>query len=377
VPDPPYRLIDRAEDVLAFFAALRDEPVLAIDLEADSLHNYREQVCLVQLSTPRETAVLDPLAAPEVLEALAPVLADPAVRKIFHGGDYDVRLLKRGRDLQVRNVFDTMIAAQLTGRERYGLAALLEEHFGVLVDKRFQRADWSRRPLGPDLLAYAAGDTAHLHALAGRLSGELAGLGRLGWAEEEFRHLEQVEPSALRKPSCLDFKGAGRLEPRQLARLQALLEVRDDVAREGNRPPFTVLSNQVLLAWAVAPPAGRRALVTTPGAGRGLLERVADRLLEALARAEALPDEACPSAGRTRRARLTGAEESRLARLRAVREEASKRLGLAPGLLVNSATLERLACGGAAGEAGGRPLKRWQLEALGEPFARALEADPA
>ena len=123
--------------------------MVALDLEADSLHSYREQICLVQVSTPAGNAILDPLAAPEVLPGLAPLLADPAVRTILHGGDYDVRLLKREQGIEVRNLFDTMIAAQFTGRERFGLAALLEEHFGVRLDKRHQRADWSRRPLGP------------------------------------------------------------------------------------------------------------------------------------------------------------------------------------------------------------------------------------
>ena len=365
---PPYRLFDHGPDVAEFFAEVRAEPVLALDLEADSLHHYPEKICLVQISTPAATAILDPLVAPEVLDGLESVLADAAVRKIVHGGDYDVRLLKRERGGTVRNLFDTMIAAQLTGRERFGLAALLEEHFGVVLDKRYQRADWSRRPLGPELLAYAAADTAHLHALSGRLAAELAALGRLAWAEEEFRLLERIEPGAPKKPSCLELKGAGRLAPRQLARLQALLETRDELARAWDRPPFMVLGNQTLIDWAQAPPAGRRDLLQTPGAGRAVLERVADRALEALERAAAVPEEECPRPEPSRRIVLSASEASRLARLKSVREEAARRLALAPGLLVNGATLERFAREGAA--AG--PLKNWQAEALGAPFLQAL-----
>lgn len=367
---PPYRFLDRGPEVAAFFAAVRAAPVLALDLEADSLHHYPEKICLVQISTPSETAILDPLAAPEVLDGLESVLADAAVCKIVHGGDYDVRLLKRERTAVVRNLFDTMIAAQLTGRERFGLAALLEEHFGVLLDKRHQRADWSRRPLGPDLLAYAAGDTAHLHALSARLAAELSGLGRLAWAEEEFRLLEQIEPGAPKRPWCLDVKGAGRLAPRQLARLQALLEMRDELARAWNRPPFMVLGNQALIDWAQAPPAGRSELMQTPGAGRAVLERVADRALAALERAANLPDQECPRPEPSRRVLLGPSEASRLARLRSVRGEAAQRLGLAPGLLVNGAALEKYAREGAAGPG---LLKKWQAEALGAPFLQALE----
>ena len=367
---PPYRFLDHGPDVAEFFYSVRSEPVLALDLEADSLHHYPEKICLVQISTPAAATILDPLAAPEVLDGLASVLADDAVRKIVHGGDYDVRLLKRERGVAVRNLFDTMIAAQLTGRERFGLAALLAEHFGVVLDKRYQRADWSRRPLGPELLAYAAGDTAHLHALSGRLAAELSALGRPEWAEEEFRLLERIEPGAPKKPWCLDVKGAGRLAPRHLARLQALLEMRDELARAWDRPPFMVLGNQTLIDWAQTPPASRRDLVQTPGAGRAVLERVADRALEALERAEAVPEEECPRPEPSRRTVLNASEASRLARLRAVREEAARRLGLAPGLLVNGATLEKLAREGAGGA---HLLKNWQAEALGAPFMQALD----
>lgn len=373
---PPHRFLDRGPEIAGFFDAVREEPVLALDLEADSLHHYREQICLVQISTAAETTILDPLAAPEVLDGLESVLADAGVRKILHGGDYDVRLLKRGRVLRVRNLFDTMIAAQLTGRERFGLAPLLEEHFGVILDKRHQRADWSRRPLGPELLAYAAADTAHLHALSGHLAAELQALGRLEWAVEEFRLLEQVEPGAPKKPWCLDIKGAARLSPRQLARLQALLETRDELARARNRPPFMVFTSQVLIDWAQTPPASRRALLETPGAGRALLELHADRVLQALESAAALSEQECPRAEPARRSVLSASEASRFSRLRAAREEASRRLGLAPGLLVNTATLERL-CRGAGPDRGGGEavegaLKQWQLEALGETFLRAL-----
>lgn len=367
---PPYRFFDRGPDVAAFFAAARSEPALALDLEADSLHHYPEKICLAQISTPSETAILDPLAASEVLDGLESVLADATVRKIVHGGDYDVRLLKRERGVTVRNLFDTMIAAQLTGRERFGLAALLEEHFGVVLDKRYQRADWSRRPLGPDLLAYAAGDTTHLHALCARLAAELSALGRLAWAEEEFRLLERIEPGAQKKPWCLDVKGAGRLAPRQLARLQALLETRDDLARAWDRPPFMVLMNQTLIDWAQAPPASRHDLLQTRGAGRALLERIAARALEALERAAAVPEQECPRAEPVRRTVLSASEASRFARIKAVREEAARRLGLAPGLLVNGATLEKLAREGAPGAI---QLKNWQVEALGAPFLQALD----
>jgi ribonuclease D len=372
---PTHRLFDRAAEASEFFATLAAEARVAVDLEADSLHSYREKICLVQISTPARTAIVDPLADPGMLDGLLPVLADPRVLKVFHGGDYDVRLLKRERGAEVRNLFDTMIAAQFTGRTRYGLAALLEEHFGVVLDKRFQKADWSRRPLTPELLAYAAADTAHLFGLADRLAADLARLGRTAWAEEEFRLLEKVEPAAARKPWCLDVKGSGRLAPRELARLQALLEMRDALASEWNRPPFKVLGNQLLTDWARQPPADRRGVLGTPGAGGPLLERIADRVLEALAAAEALPDAACPRAEVVRRQPLTPEQERRLARLKAARETLAGALGLEVGLLVNGATLERVAREEPPEGIAALPgvLKSWQLEAAGDALRRALQ----
>lgn len=375
MPASPYLFFDRAVEADGFIDGLRTHARIAVDLEADSLHSYREKVCLVQISGESTTAILDPLPDPGVLPGLAPLLADPAVLKIFHGGDYDVRLLKRN-GLGVHTLFDTMIAAQIAGRGRVGLAALLEEEFGVVLDKRYQRADWSRRPLEPGMLAYAAADTAHLLALADRLSADLARLGRLGWAQEEFSLLEQIEPTAPKKPWCLNVKGAGKLAPRQLARLQVLLDVREELAEAWNRPPFKVLSNQILVEWAVKPPATRREVTATRGAGGPLLDRIAAPLLEALARAEALPEGECPRAEAVRRVPLLPAEERRLARLKAAREETSRALRIEPGLLVNGATLEQLARRDPAAALVELPanLKRWQSEAVGESLRRALEA---
>lgn len=371
----PYRFLDQPDDVAGFLAQIRGEPAVAIDFEADSLHSYREKICLAQISTPTANAVLDPLAAPQALRDLAPLLADPAVEKVFHGSDYDLRLLKKDGAVEVKNLFDTMVASQLVGRPRVGLAALLEEEFGVRLDKKYQRADWSARPLGPELLAYAALDTAHLLPLRDRLAAELDRLGRRHWAAEEFELLVRLEPSPPRAPWCLDVKGAARLTPPQLAVLQALLVVRDEAARSWDRPPFKVLGNDVLLAWAQSPPAGRDDLLETQGAGRGVLGRLAEPLLQAVQAAQAQPPEAWPRPPRGTYDPMTPEQEKRLKRLKHARGQASERLGIEPGLLGNSATLERLARmePESAREALPGQLKRWQLEAVGGDLGPALD----
>jgi ribonuclease D len=360
--------------VQEYLLSLRSAPAFAIDLEADSLYSYREKVCLVQISTPSANVILDPLAAREGLHALGPLLADGAIRKVFHGADYDIRLLKKDYGFELHNVVDTMIAAQLAGRSQFGLGALLSEEFGVEADKRYQRADWTHRPLDGQHLRYAALDTAYLLPLWERLRAQLQQLGRLEWAEEEFRLLEEVTPTPAREPSCFDVKGAGRMSPGELCILQNLLQVRDQAARSWDRPPFKVLSDQVLLQWAQAPPRGYDEVLRTPAANRGTLQRLAPQVLQAVRNGDATPAEDCPQRTTNRFIPLTYEQRERLARLRELREKTAQRLGLSPGLLVSSDTLEKL-CRLPAQEAVEfmeTALKRWQQQVLGAELKAIL-----
>jgi ribonuclease D len=251
-------LIIRDVDGLARFAAdLAQERCLAVDLEADSLHHYADKVCLLQFSTAHRDVLVDPLTLP-TLDPLKPVFADPSVRKVFHAGDYDLRSLWRDFGISVAGLFDTMVAAQLLGEEKIGLSDLLEKHFGVCLDKRFQKADWSKRPLPPEMLRYAVEDTRHLRRLSVLLEKELAARGRLAWATEEFSLTEQVRFSdAPEGPSCLRVKGARALERRGLAVLEELLRWRDDKARERDVPLFKVVGTETLLELARISPATR------------------------------------------------------------------------------------------------------------------------
>ncbi len=375
-PPVPYRHLTRADEIREALAVAGREPRIALDLEADSLHHYREKVCLVQLSAGGENLILDPLTDGSWLPALGEILADPGVEKVMHGADYDIRLLKKDQAIPVRNVFDTMVAAQFTGRARFGLAALLEEFFGIRLDKKYQRADWSARPLAQDLLAYASLDTAHLLDLKDRLTGELRRLGRLAWVEEECRLLERVEPGPETPPSVWKVKGASRLSPRTLAVLQALLEVRDRHAREMDRPPFKVLSTAVLLRWAETPPRSRGQVLATPGAGRRILSRLADEVVAAVEAALSLPPERWPRRECGPYIPLTEEEERRLRRLKKARTRLAGALGLDPGVLVNTATLTQMARVPPAGleEWMARNLKQWQREVLTEPLLRAAGA---
>ncbi len=357
-----------------FLALCREQPRIALDLEADSLHSYREKVCLVQISIPGVDAVLDPLQDPRWIPELRSLLEDPAVEKVMHGADYDIRLLKKDHGIALQGVFDTMIAARFTGRTRFGLSALLEEFFGVRLEKRHQQADWSARPLSRELLAYAAADTRHLLELRDRLAAELEDLGRLEWVMEECMLLETAEPAPPSRPAAWRVKGAAELPPAALPVLQALLELRDAHARRLDRPPFKVLPTGLLLRWARTPPRSRAEILAARGVSRRMLERLADEILEAVRRARELPPSEWPRPPGRVGSPLPGPAKRRLRRLKRTRTRIAGALGLEPGLLVNSDTLEQLARLEPA-EASRwlhQHLKRWQYRVLAGPLLAAL-----
>jgi ribonuclease D len=371
-----YRFLTQAADIRACITSWTALRAIALDLEADSLYSYPEKVCLVQVSTADENVILDPLRGAEGMRTLSPLLADRGILKVLHGGDYDVRLLKRGFGFELHNLADTMIGAQLLGRQRVGLADLLKEEMGAQIDKRYQHANWSRRPLPEEMLLYAALDTAYLLPLWQRLSEQLSHLGRLNWAREEFELLEQATPAAERPPSCFDVKGAYHLPARQRATLQALVELREETARAWGRPPFKVLGNQVLLNWAQNPPLDHRELLQSRGASKGILHRLAPQILTALRAAQSVPVSDCPQRHLPSRPPLSQEEHRRLRRLKQVRQAAAERLDLSAGLLVNTRTLETLARA-APDEAAAMLqslLKRWQITLLGPALLQALQA---
>ncbi|HET8624632.1 MAG TPA: ribonuclease D, partial [Gemmatimonadales bacterium] len=223
-------LIESSGAFDALFAELGAERLLAVDTEAASFHRYRDRVYLLQVSSRRRTAVVDPLAVPD-LAALGRVLADPSVETVFHDADYDLRLLEQQYGFRATRLFDTRVAAQLLNEPSIGLAALLEKYFGVQLDKRFQRADWSARPLSRAMIAYAASDTRHLPGLRDVLREQLERRGRLAWAEEEFAQLAQVRwRGDDSEPGFLRIKGAKALRGRSLAVLREVFEWREEQA---------------------------------------------------------------------------------------------------------------------------------------------------
>ncbi len=365
MPDTPI-LTDGAA-VARFADELHRETVIAVDLEADSMHSYQEKVCLLQFTTPQRTVLIDPLEAGD-LSALRPVFADAGVRKLFHAADYDIRCLFRDFTLEVRGLFDTMIASQFLGEDKVGLADVLGKYFGIVLDKQYQRADWSQRPLSAEMIRYAAEDTRHLHRLAAIFEEKLAAKGRLSWVAEEFALLEQARFSDNGGPFFLRTKGAGTLDRRQLAVLEELLQWRDAEARRRDRPAFKILGTKSLLALARTAPQNLQGLQGIEGLPPRLVDRYGRQLLQTIEKALAIPVEQLPRFPRGERRERDPAADARFARLKEWRQQKAAALEMDPGIVINNALLEEIARRMPVGEQalGEVPgLKNWQRLELG------------
>jgi ribonuclease D len=375
VPDHTPLYLDTPGSAASFLAAVGDARDLALDTEGASFHRFVDRIYLLQLSTRERSAIIDPLTSGPLPE-LGRMVEDRAVQVVFHDADYDLRLLHQDYGWRVTNIFDTRIAAQLLGLRAFGLAALLERYFGVKLDKKHQRADWSMRPLTPDMLDYAAQDTLYLLELRDRMKADLVRLGRWAWAEEEFARLEgtQWAPEEAGQ-GFLRLKGARDLNRRELALLREVVTWRDEVARELDRSTFRVVSNEVLLEIARQAPATREALGAIKGMPRGMLESRGADVLAGVRRGLAVPDAELPRFPKSARWERDPDFDDRVARLKTVRDAAAARLDVDPGVLCSRDRMETIARRKPASveELAGMPeLRRWQVAEMGEAFVRAL-----
>jgi ribonuclease D len=307
------------------------------------MYHYFEKVCLLQISTESASYILDPLALRD-LSALRPLFSNPRIRKVFHGADYDIRSLHRNFQIAVENLFDTQSACKFLGLRETGLEALLRSRFHVELNKKYQRADWSQRPLSPEMVEYAAMDGKYLIPLARMLEKELEEKNRLAWVEEECLLLSKVRfmpPN--HAPLYLKVKGSFRLDPRSLAILAALLEFRETQAQELDLPPARVLRNELLLELAVKKPLSLEELEKGEILSRGQSGRYGTRLLQEIQRALALPKEDLPVYPREARPDLSTSVRKRVKALKAWREMRAKHLGLEPGILMNNELINALA----------------------------------
>jgi ribonuclease D len=279
-----WRYVDDEAALSKAARAMERAGVVAIDTESDSMHSYFEKVCLMQAATEDEAFIIDTLALREKMGRLAGVFGDPDIRKVLHGADYDVVCLKRDYGYEFRNIFDTMIAAQLLGIQKIGLANLVEESFGAALDKRHARTDWARRPLSASELEYSYLDVKYLIRLADEMRERLEEAGVMEEAEIEFRRLEEREPAPkeFTSDAFRKIRGARDLGPKEAAVLRELFVFRDRQARKLDRPPFKVLGNDTMLRIAREKPANAGSLKVIKGVTQYVLRRFGDAVLRAV-----------------------------------------------------------------------------------------------
>lgn len=365
-------LIITIADLESLVARLTAQPRVAVDTESNSLHAYRERLCLLQFSTPEEDALIDPFPLPD-LKPLAALFADPRIEKIFHAAEYDLIVMQSQYQLEFNNLFDTMIAARILGRKKVGLGSLLEEDFNIQLEKRFQRADWGARPLLPALLDYARMDTHYLIQLRDKLRADLDERGRWPLAQEDFARLPALARAA-RQGEELDevwrVKGSRDLHPRQAAILQELAEYRAQRAAQADLPLFKIIGDSTLMAITKAAPGSLDELKLIDGMTEGQVRRHGKALLAAVQRGQQ-----SPPLRRPRRSPYDEAYFERLEKLRAWRKAAAKELDVESDVVLPRDIMEATARANPRVQAELEPIFAtvpWRLAAYGEQVFKAL-----
>ncbi len=375
-PAPENRyFIDDAAAFADAVSRMRDEPWIAFDQEADSMFHFTEKVCLIQMATLNAAFVIDPLSIGN-LAPLADVLSNPAIIKILHGADYDIRCLYRDFGITVENLFDTELAARFLGEPETGLNSLVGKYFGITLEKKYQKKDWSVRPLPAEMIAYAADDVRYLIPLYQLLRGRLEDKSRLDWVLEECDDLSRVrsEPDA-DQPLFLRIKGAGRMEPQSLAVLEALLAFRLQIARQKDRPPFKIIGNGPLIDIARTKPINAATLSASDILSTRQFHMYGKQIIAAVQNALSTPEGNLPRYPRKPHNAGNGPALKKFDRLKRWRTKKAKSLGMDPGVLISNATLKTVAESHTVGA--GAPealfgLKNWQKHAFGAEIILAM-----
>ena len=347
-------LIDTPEALQAVLPILETHSRIAIDTEADSLHSYFEKLCLVQVSVPNHDLLVDPLAGHSLLPFFE-LLGRKEL--IFHGADYDLRLLRRAGFPGPTRLFDTMIAARLCGLTEFSLAALINRYFGVQLAKASQKANWARRPLPAQMIEYAVNDSRYLIRLAEIFDTELRRLGRVEWFQQSCERaivassiIKERDPDQLWR-----IAGSSDLSARGHAILRALWHWREREAQSVDRPTFHILHNEDMIDAADRLDKGLEVEI------RHLHGSRRKRFFEAGAQALAAPEEEWPKLVRKPRPRFTPDWDVRFRAFKQKRDAVAAKLQLDPSLIAPKAVLEKLA---AEPDETAAKLMPWQREAL-------------
>jgi ribonuclease D len=338
-----YLHVENRDALLKVANILEKESVIGVDLEADSMFHYQEKVCLLQFSTPSRNILVDPLAVRD-LSPLAPIFKSFGIRKVFHGADYDIRSLYRDFEIEVNSLFDTQIAARFLGLRDIGLASLLNEKMNIILKKKYQKKDWSQRPLPAPMLEYAVHDTCYILPLSQKLMAELREMGRLSFVEEECQLQTTVRGAGPNNdPMFLRFNGAGRLDRRSLAVLEALLQFRDQAARRRDLPLFKVIGNGQVMALAKRKPVKKEDLQDIKGFSWKQINQLGGAILKTIRPALALSENELPVYPRKRSEKISPKVGERMKCLKEWRDQRGSEMGVDPAIICTNAQAKTLA----------------------------------
>jgi ribonuclease D len=374
MPSDTVELMNTSESPLpGLMGEARAAGALALDTEFMGEGRYRTLLCLVQIAVPGRIELLDPLDENLDGAPLAQVLADPAIEVVVHAGRQDVALLRRWLGCEVRNVFDTQVAAGFAGM---GAQSSYETLLGQVLDLRVAKSAsftrWDARPLSQEQLGYAREDVLHLLELAAELQRRLRASGRLAWARQECQALEQA--SDVRDPDTI-FARLPRVRNLNVASqgiARELVAWREQCAAAGDRPVQSVLADPVLVEIAKRRPTTPAQLHDIRGAGQSAVRRRTDDVLDAVRRGRERPHEPLQD---TVRHRPPDAEDAPLVALaEALVRARTREANLAYELLAARADLQAIvtAWRASAAEADVRTLQGWRRELVGAELLELL-----
>ncbi len=331
--------VDQSQELHKVIDELLSQDIVAVDTESNSLYAYQEQVCLIQFSTRGKDILVDALALPD-LSLLGPIFQSDKIMKVFHAAEYDLICLFRDYGFQFNFLFDTMIAARTLGYQKIGLGSLLEKYFDVHMDKKYQRANWGKRPLKPEMLEYARLDSHFLIPLAEILQKELRDSGRWSLAVEDFERLTHDihDTTESDEEDFWKLRGARDLNSWQAAILKSVYQFREAQAEKQNRPSFKILSHQALVDIASQAPESLEALKKLPSLNYRLVDRYGRGLINAVQEGEKAPPENPPHNNRPKEAVL-----DRMDALREWRKTAGRDIGVPSDVILPKDVLNRIA----------------------------------
>jgi len=364
--------INTEAGLITFCQQISDTPWLAVDTEFLREKTYYAQLCLIQVATEDRIACIDPLAITD-LTAILDLIYNPNITVVFHAARQDLELFYLLRGELPADVFDTQLAATVLGYgDQIGYGNLVKQCLNVNLEKAHSRTDWSKRPLDPDQIDYAADDVRYLRDVYKLLVKSLSEKNRTHWLTDDFAYLTdknnyEPDPSSIWRK----LKGAGRLKGVQLAILQKLAEWREHRAIKSNRPRRWILKDDVLLDLARLAPETTKKMGLIRGLESSTIERFGKTFIELISSGKNIPKDQWPILKKPQI--LTTQQDAIVDALMALLRKFCDEQSIAPIAVASRKDIERMVTGDESIEL----LQGWRSEIVGHHLQAFLNGDIA